>query len=74
MSAGESEQDLLQSISERSSESDASALSGIIALSERASHPVSKAVASMAKRCSSHLSKLPNTDLQKFQLVPGKIH
>ncbi len=68
----QSEQGLVESIVGRGLDSDKIALSGIIALSERASHPVSKAVSSLAKKSSSLVEALPSTNLQKFQLVPGE--
>lgn len=59
----------MQTVLEGEKEDDLLALSSIVALSERANHPVSKAVTVMAKGLN---GKLPHTTIDNFHLVPGK--
>ena len=67
--AGLQSPDLLQEVAETGDLDDLAALAAIIALSERASHPVSKAVSSLAQASSSSVEPAA---IDKFQLVSGR--
>ena len=47
---------------------DIAAMASVVALSERASHPVSRAAAALGKVAG---SRLPHTEISDFKLVPG---
>ena len=54
---------------ERGTADDVHALASAVALSERATHPVSKAAAALGKAAG---GQLPSLHIEDFKLVPGK--